>query len=521
VVTVNAYAGPLTVTSQSSAVTYSGGSSQPITWNVAGTTANNINAANVDILWSTDNGNSWTTLLAGTPNDGSQNVTIPNSATSTGRIMVKGSNHIFFNVNKANITVTAGTSDTQAPTAPTLAASGTTQNSTNLSWSGATDNVGVTGYEIYRGSTLLGNTSATNYTATGLAASTTYTFTVKAMDAAGNTSAASNSVSVTTLAPASDTTAPTAPTLSASGTTSSATNLSWSGATDNVGVTGYDVYQNSALIGSTASTSYSVTGLTTSTNYSFTVKAKDAAGNISAASNAVSVTTLSNSVTYCTASASNTADERIGNVKFGTINNSSTGTAGYENFTNISTNVTRGTSYQITITPTWTSTKYKESYAVYIDYNGNGVFTDSGEKVWTKTASTTTPVTGNITIPTTAKVGTTRMRVMMQYNTVPSAPCGTFTYGQVEDYTLNIVSANRDEDRMVTSTTGLSIYPNPIKGNILNIENAESSDFRIFDMSGKLISSGTVTDQKVDVNRLVKGVYIIQIGKTSKRFIRE
>ncbi len=521
VITVNATAGPFIVTSQSSAVTYSGGSSQPITWNVAGTTANNINAANVDILWSTDNGNSWTTLLAGTPNDGSQNVTMPNSATSTGRIMVKGSNHIFFNVNKANITVTAGTSDTQAPTAPTLAASGTTQNSTNLSWSGATDNVGVTGYEIYRGSTLLGNTSATNYTATGLAASTTYTFTVKAMDAAGNISAASNSVSVTTLAPASDTTAPTAPTLSASGTTSSATNLSWSGATDNVGVTGYDVYQNSALIGSTASTSYSVTGLTASTNYSFTVKAKDAAGNISATSNAVSVTTLSNSVTYCTASASNTADERIGNVKFGTINNSSTGTAGYENFTNVSTNVTRGTSYQITITPTWTSTKYKEAYAVYIDYNGNGVFTDSGEKVWTKTASTTTPVTGSFTIPTTAKVGTTRMRVMMQYNTVPSSPCGTFTYGQVEDYALNIVSANRDEDRMVTPTTGLSIYPNPIKGNILNIENAESSDFRIFDMSGKLISSGTVTDQKVNVNRLVKGVYIIQIGKTSKRFIRE
>ena len=102
-----------------------------------------------------------------------------------------------------------------------------------------------------------------------------------------------------------------------------------------------------------------------------------------------------------------------------------------------------------------------------------------------------------------------------------SSPCGTFTYGQVEDYALNIVSANRDEDRMVTPTTGLSIYPNPIKANILNIENAESSDFRIFDMSGKLISSGTVTDQKVDVNRLLKGVYIIQIGKTSKRFIRE
>src|SRR5690606_29355344 len=187
--------------------------------------------------------------------------------------------------------------------------------------------------------------------------------------------------------------------------TSSSTNLSWNGASDNVGVTGYDVYQNSALIGSTSSTSYSVTGLTASTMYSFTVKAKDAAGNISASSNSVSVTTLSGSVTYCTASATNTADESIGNVKFGTTNNSSTGTAGYEDFTNVTTNVTRGTSYQISVTPTWTSTKYNEAYAVYIDYNGNGVFTDSGEKVWTKSAATTSPATSTVRIPTTAKVG--------------------------------------------------------------------------------------------------------------------
>lgn len=106
-ITVNAAAGPFTITSQNTASSYSGGSSQTVTWNVAGTTANNINAANVDILWSTDNGDSWTTLLAGTPNDGSEAVTIPNATTSTGRIMVKGSNHIFFDVNNANIVVAA------------------------------------------------------------------------------------------------------------------------------------------------------------------------------------------------------------------------------------------------------------------------------------------------------------------------------------------------------------------------------------------------------------------------------
>ncbi|MBL1221129.1 zinc-dependent metalloprotease [Chryseobacterium sp. L7] len=106
-ITVNGTAGPFNITTQNSAVTYTGGSSQTVSWNVAGTTANGVNAANVDILWSTNSGTTWTTLLAGTPNDGSQAVTIPNSATTTGRIMVKGSNHIFFDVNNANIKVNA------------------------------------------------------------------------------------------------------------------------------------------------------------------------------------------------------------------------------------------------------------------------------------------------------------------------------------------------------------------------------------------------------------------------------
>nr|WP_305070001.1 zinc-dependent metalloprotease family protein [Flavobacterium covae] len=95
IVTVNGTAGPFAITSQGSETSYTGGTSQLITWNVAGTTANGVNCSNVDILWSTNNGATWTTLLAGTPNDGSENITIPNTATTTGRIMVKGSNHIF------------------------------------------------------------------------------------------------------------------------------------------------------------------------------------------------------------------------------------------------------------------------------------------------------------------------------------------------------------------------------------------------------------------------------------------
>lgn len=431
VITVNATAGPFTVTSQNSTTTYAGGSSQTITWDVAGTTANGVNTANVDILWSTDSGNTWTTLLAGTPNDGSQAVTIPNTTTTTGRIMVKGSNHIFFDVNNANISVNAGSglSDTVAPTAPTLAASGTTSTSTNLSWSGATDNVGVTGYDLYLGA---------------------------------------------------------------------------------------------SLMGSTASTTYTVTGLTPSTTYSFSVKAKDAAGNVSPSSNTVNVTTLAGggTVTYCSSSASNTADERIGNVKFGTINNTSTGTAGYEDFTSVSTNVTKGSAYTLSITPVWTSTVYSEAYAVYIDYNGNGSFADSGELVWSKAGSTTTPVTGSITIPATAALGSTRMRVMMKYSSIPTSSCEAYTYGQVEDYTVNIVSSGKGN---LTETkdliTDIKLYPNPVR-DMLYISNTSSEDYKIFDMGGKLIDSGKLQRGAANVSSLIKGAYMIQIGETTKRFVK-
>ena len=92
-----------------------------------------------------------------------------------------------------------GGGDTSAPSVPSgLTASGTTASSTTLSWSGSTDNVGVSGYDVLRNGVQVGTTASTSYSDTGLAASTTYSYTVKAYDAAGNTSAASNAVSVTT-----------------------------------------------------------------------------------------------------------------------------------------------------------------------------------------------------------------------------------------------------------------------------------------------------------------------------------
>ncbi|MCX5206645.1 NPCBM/NEW2 domain-containing protein [Streptomyces sp. NBC_00237] len=103
----------------------------------------------------------------------------------------------------ASVTASTGATagDTEAPSVPTgLTAANTTSTSVDLKWTASTDDVGVTGYEIYRGTTLVGTSTGTSYTATGLTASTPYSFTVKAVDAAKNASGASTAVAVTTTA---------------------------------------------------------------------------------------------------------------------------------------------------------------------------------------------------------------------------------------------------------------------------------------------------------------------------------
>ena len=327
-----------------------------------------------------------------------------------------------------------------------------------------------------------------------------------------------------------DTVAPSTPaSLAASGTTSSSTNLSWTASTDNVAVTGYNVYNGATLATTVTGTTATVSGLTASTAYTFTVKAKDAAGNLSAVSNAVSVTTLAGSaVTYCTSTSSNTADEKIGKVVLGSINNTSTGTAGYENFTALSTNLVRSTANTITITPAWTSTVYSEGYAVWIDYNKNGLFTDAGELVFSKAASTATPATGSFTIPATATLGATRMRVSMGYNAIPTS-CQSFTYGQVEDYTVNITASFAiTATNELNSVEGLSfnLYPNPVE-NILNVSMIDNrkATYRIYSMIGQEVKSGNLNQNEISVSNLESGLYIFEVNdgeKTiTKKFVKK
>lgn len=228
-----------------------------------------------------------TTLLVRTDLDGTgaSYYQQPASAGTTSQVRASaGGTHVL-------LTTTSQAADTQAPSAPTgLNASAVTLTSLTVHWSAATDNIGVIAYEVFRDGVSVGTSTALSLAITGLAPNTTYSLTVKAKDAANNVSPASAALSVSTLA---DTTAPTPPTaLAASAITATSLTLSWAAATDNIGVTVYEVFKDGVTTGTSATTTVALTGLAAGTTYQLTVKARDAANNESAASSALSVTTL-------------------------------------------------------------------------------------------------------------------------------------------------------------------------------------------------------------------------------------
>ena len=192
------------------------------------------------------------------------------------------------------------TVDTEAPGVPTnVSATDVTQTGAKVTWSASADNVGVVGYNVYVGEGKVNDTpvTATEYALTGLTANTEYTVSVSAVDAAGNESAKSKAATFTTLEAEEekDTEVPGVPTnVSAADVTQTGAKVTWSEATDNVGVAGYNVYVNEAKVNEelVAGTEFALTGLTEATEYTVRVSAVDAAGNESARSEAATFTTL-------------------------------------------------------------------------------------------------------------------------------------------------------------------------------------------------------------------------------------
>lgn len=192
-----------------------------------------------------------------------------------------------------NLSTDLTAADTTKPSGPTgLSALPSGTASIVLIWDASTDNVGVAGYNIYRGTTKVGTSPYPVYSDTGLTSSTNYCYQVEAFDGAGNVSANKSSQVCATTPAAADTVAPAPPTsLTATAASTSQIDLSWGASTDNVGVAAYAIYRGVTKIATVTATSYSDTGLSSGTLYSYTVKALDGALNYSVASNTASATT--------------------------------------------------------------------------------------------------------------------------------------------------------------------------------------------------------------------------------------
>ena len=196
------------------------------------------------------------------------------------------------NVSLDSNTITVTTDvDNEVPTVPTnFAVMSKTSTSITFTWDKSTDNAAVVSYDIFEGTQKVGNANDNIFTITGIVPSTTHSYTIKAKDGSGNISAESAILEVTT---AVDTETPTTPIeLVQTSKTSTSVGLSWSNATDNVGIVGYEIYEGVRKIGeTTGETNFIASELTPNTSYHFMIKAKDGAGNVSLESTILSVTT--------------------------------------------------------------------------------------------------------------------------------------------------------------------------------------------------------------------------------------
>lgn len=282
VVTVTNTSGPFSVTAPNTAVSWAGNSSQTITWAVANTTASPVSCANVKISLSTDGGQTFpTVLIASTPNDGSQALTIPNTPSTTARIKVEAVGNIFFDISNTNFTITAGTG---CGTPSGLASSGITTTAATISWSAVS---GATSYDVdYKlassGTWINAATGTTSLSVnlSSLTSGSLYDWRVRANCASGSSAYAQAQFTTQSVVTCN---APTG--LASSSVTASSATVSWSAAS---GATSYDVDYKTNASGTwtnaatgTTSLSVNLSGLSASTLYDWRVRANCASGSSS------------------------------------------------------------------------------------------------------------------------------------------------------------------------------------------------------------------------------------------------
>ena len=349
--------------------------------------------------------------------------------------------------------------DNQAPTASTLSSSAQTNTSVSLSWTAATDDTGVAGYNIFKDGNLettLGNVQ--NYMVTGLSANTTYNFTITAVDAAGNESVASNTLVITTDL-SNDNQAPSASTLSSTAQTDTSVSLSWTAATDDTAVTGYNIFKDGNLETTLGNVqNYMVTGLSANTTYNFTITAVDAAGNESVASNTLAITTnISNDNQAPTASTlSSTAQTNTSVSLSWTAATDDTAVTGYNIFKDGNLETTLGNVQNYMVTGLSANTTYNFTITA-VDAAGN-------ESVASNTLAITTNISNDNQAPTASTLSSTAQTntsvslswtaatddtAVTGYNIFKDGNLET-TLGSVQNYMVTGLSANTTYNFTIT-----------------------------------------------------------------------
>lgn len=282
--------------------------------------------------------------------------------------------------------------------------------------------------------------------------------------------------------------------------------MTWAAAQD---ATSYKIYIGTTpggtdvVNGTVVTTTSYVASLTPGMMYYAKVVPSNSVGD---AAGCTEISFTAASYLYCAATATSITPtyERISRVEVSDIDNVSNVTAaskgaGYEDFTSITGNVRRGSTNPITVT---IDNYDNDQTAVWIDFNQNGVFEESEKTVLSTAASST----GSIVVPTTAVLGNTRMRVRINYNSAPPA-CGNTTFGQVEDYTINI------EESLAVNTnvkSSLSVYPNPFQ-DVLKISDVKGvKSITVTDVSGRMVKN-MKPSAELNLSDLKTGLFIVTL----------
>lgn len=228
--------------------------------------------------------------------------------------------------------------------------------------------------------------------------------------------------------------------------------------------------------------------------------------------------------TYCASNSNSASSDYITNVHLGTIDNTTLGTT-YSDFTNLTTTLVVGARNTISLTPN-TSTR-KEFWKVWIDYNGDLDFNDSGEQVFVAN-NRRGIANGSFTVPSTALTGTTRMRVSMKYGAT-STPCEIFSNGEVEDYSVNIATALQPiVASQQTNIITLNLYPNPAN-EVLNISAEGASktiNIKVYNLLGVILEDfELIGSTTISIDKLAKGLYYVGADDGTstilKKFVKE